>query len=115
MKMEGLTSFMGANKDIKNVYIIGQNYSFGQAVSRAAKEYLARKRPDIKIVGDDLHPLQQTKDFAPFIAKIKHRGASNRGKRPVLEKWILKEPSKRFERKPIGSKTAIVLKHCAIL
>jgi branched-chain amino acid transport system substrate-binding protein len=75
MKMEGLTSFMGANKDIKNVYIIGQNYSFGQAVSRAAKEYLARKRPDIKIVGDDLHPLQQTKDFAPFIAKIKASGA----------------------------------------
>jgi branched-chain amino acid transport system substrate-binding protein len=75
MKMEALTSFISANKSIKNVYIIGQNYSFGQAVSRAGKEYFARKRPDIKIVGDDLHPLQQVKDFAPYVAKIKASGA----------------------------------------
>ncbi|HEU5435851.1 MAG TPA: ABC transporter substrate-binding protein, partial [Telluria sp.] len=45
MKMEALTSYMAPNKDIKSVYIIGQNYAFGQAVSRAAKEYLKRKRP----------------------------------------------------------------------
>ncbi|MES2298323.1 MAG: branched-chain amino acid ABC transporter substrate-binding protein [Pseudomonadota bacterium] len=75
MKMEALTSYMAPNKAIKNVYIIGQNYSFGQAVSRAAKEYLARKRPDIKIVGDDLHPLAQVKDFSPYVAKIKASGA----------------------------------------
>ncbi len=75
MKMEALTSYMAANKEIKNVYIIGQNYSFGQAVSRAGKEYLARKRPDVKIVGDDLHPIAQVKDFAPYVAKIKASGA----------------------------------------
>ena len=75
MKMEALTSYMAANKAIKNVYIIGQNYAFGQAVSRAGKEYLARKRPDIKIVGDDLHPIAQVKDFAPYVAKIKASGA----------------------------------------
>ena len=75
MKMEALTSYMAPNKDIKNVYIIGQNYAFGQAVSRAAKEYLKRKRPDIKIVGDDLHPIAQVKDFSPYVAKIKASGA----------------------------------------
>ena len=75
MKMEALTSYMAPNKDIKSVYIIGQNYAFGQAVSRAAKEYLNRKRPDIKIAGDDLHPIAQVKDFAPYIAKIKASGA----------------------------------------
>ena len=75
MKMEALTTFMATHKAIKNVYIIGQNYSFGQAVSRAAKQYLARKRPDIKIVGDDLHPIAQVKDFSPYIAKIKASGA----------------------------------------
>ncbi|MFL6657169.1 MAG: branched-chain amino acid ABC transporter substrate-binding protein [Massilia sp.] len=75
MKMEALTTYMAPNKDIKNVYIIGQNYAFGQAVSRAAKEYLKRKRPDIKIVGDDLHPIAQVKDFSPYIAKIKASGA----------------------------------------
>ena len=75
MKMEALTSYMAPNKDIKSVYIIGQNYAFGQAVSRAAKEYLKRKRPDIKIAGDDLHPIAQVKDFSPYIAKIKASGA----------------------------------------
>ena len=75
MKMEALTSFMAPDKAIKSVYIIGQNYAFGQAVSRAAKEYLARKRPDIKIAGDDLHPIGQVKDFSPYIAKIKASGA----------------------------------------
>ncbi len=75
MKMEALTSYIAPDKSIKSVYIIGQNYAFGQAVSRAAKEYLARKRPDIKIAGDDLHPIGQVKDFSPYIAKIKASGA----------------------------------------
>ncbi|MFZ6722846.1 branched-chain amino acid ABC transporter substrate-binding protein [Undibacterium sp. Ji49W] len=75
MKMEALTTFMAADKNIKKVYIIGQNYSFGQQVTRAAKEYLARKRPDIQIVGDDLHPIGQVKDFSPYVAKIKASGA----------------------------------------
>ncbi len=40
MKMEALTSYMAKDKSIKKVYIIGQNYSFGHQVTRAAKEYL---------------------------------------------------------------------------
>ena len=75
MKMEALTTYMAADKSIKKVYIIGQNYSFGHQVTRAAKEYLARKRPDVQIVGDDLHPIGQVKDFSPYIAKIKASGA----------------------------------------
>jgi branched-chain amino acid transport system substrate-binding protein len=75
MKMEAMTSFMAKDKNIKKVYIIGQNYSFGQQVTRAAKEYLKRKRPDIEIVGDDLHPIAQVKDFSPYVAKIKASGA----------------------------------------
>ncbi|WP_229751413.1 branched-chain amino acid ABC transporter substrate-binding protein [Undibacterium terreum] len=75
MKMEALTTYMAQDKNIKKVYIIGQNYSFGHQVTRAAKEYLARKRPDVQIVGDDLHPIGQVKDFSPYIAKIKASGA----------------------------------------
>ncbi|MDO8653525.1 MAG: branched-chain amino acid ABC transporter substrate-binding protein [Undibacterium sp.] len=75
MKMEALTTYMAQDKNIKKVYIIGQNYSFGHQVTRAAKEYLARKRPDIQIVGDDLHPIGQVKDFSPYVAKIKASGA----------------------------------------
>ena len=75
MKMEALTSYMKDQPDIKKVYIIGQNYSHGQQVSKFFKEYIKRKRPDIQIVGDDLHPIGQVKDFAPYVAKIKAAGA----------------------------------------
>lgn len=75
MKMEALTTFLAKNPNIKKVYLINQNYSFGHQVTRAAKDYLKRKRPDIQIVGEDLHPLAQVKDFAPYIAKIKAAGA----------------------------------------
>ncbi len=75
MKMEAMTSFMAKDQSIKKVYIIGQNYAHGVAVTRAAKEYLKRKRPDIQIVGDDLHPIATVKDFAPYVAKIKASGA----------------------------------------
>ncbi|MGI9132660.1 MAG: branched-chain amino acid ABC transporter substrate-binding protein [Rhodoferax sp.] len=75
MKMEAMSSFMESQKDIKKVYILGQNYSHGVQVAKYTKETLARKRPDIQIVGEDLHPLAQTRDFAPYIAKIKAAGA----------------------------------------
>ncbi|MBU6438251.1 MAG: ABC transporter substrate-binding protein, partial [Betaproteobacteria bacterium] len=75
MKMEALTSYMKDQPDIKKVYLINQNYAHGQQVSRYFKDIIARKRPDIQIVGDDLHPLGQVKDFAPYIAKIKASGA----------------------------------------
>ena len=74
MKMEALTTFLAKDKNIKNVYLLNQNYSFGQAVAKAAKEYLGKKRPDIKIVGEDLHPLAQVKDFAPYVSKMKAAG-----------------------------------------
>lgn len=77
MKMEAMTTYMAAQKDIHKVYILGQNYSHGKQVAKFAKEYLKRKRPDIEIVGDDLHPLAQVRDFAPYIAKIKASGADS--------------------------------------
>jgi len=77
MKMEALTTFMKDQPDVKKVYLINQNYSHGHQVSKFAKEIMARKRPDIQFVGDDLHPLAQVKDFAPYVAKIKASGADS--------------------------------------
>jgi branched-chain amino acid transport system substrate-binding protein len=76
-KMEALTSYMKDQPNVKNVYLISQNYAHGQQVNRYFKEIMARKRPDVKIVGEDLHPLGQVKDFAPFVAKIKASGADS--------------------------------------
>ena len=76
-KMEALTSYMKDQPSIKKVYLINQNYSFGVSVARAAKEMLGRKRTDVQIVGEDLHPIGQVKDFAPYVAKIKQSGADS--------------------------------------
>ena len=75
MKMEALTTFMKDQPKVKNVYLLNQNYSHGQQVARYFKEGIARKRADVKIVGEDLHPIGQVKDFAPYVAKIKQSGA----------------------------------------
>jgi branched-chain amino acid transport system substrate-binding protein len=75
MKMEALTDYMKGRTEVRNVYLLNQNYSFGQQVARYAKDMLARKRPDVKIVGEDLVPLGQVRDFSPYIAKIRAAGA----------------------------------------
>ena len=70
-----LTDYMMNQPSIRKVYLLNQDYAFGQAVSKAAKEMLAVKRPDIQIVGDDFVALGKVKDFAPYVAKIHASGA----------------------------------------
>ena len=76
MKMEVMTSHIAKNPAITKVYIIGQDYSFGKAVGDAAISMLAAKRPDIEIVGNELHPIGQVKAFTPYITKIVSSGAN---------------------------------------
>jgi branched-chain amino acid transport system substrate-binding protein len=75
MKIEALTTYFTKRPDIKKVYLLNQNYTHGQQVSKATKEYLARKRADIQIVGDDFVPIASVRDFAPYVAKIQASGA----------------------------------------
>lgn len=71
MKMAAITDAIKQDKNVKRVYLINQDYAFGHQVTRAAKEMLAAKRPDIQIVGEDLHPFGRVKDFSPYIAKMR--------------------------------------------
>jgi branched-chain amino acid transport system substrate-binding protein len=75
MKIEALTTYLKTRPDVKKVYLLNQNYTHGQQVSKASRAYLARKRPDVEIVGDDFVPIAQVRDFSPYIAKIKAAGA----------------------------------------
>ena len=75
MKMEALTSAVARDQNIHKIFLIGQDYAHGHQFRKAAKEQLSRKRPDIDIVGDVLHPIATVKDFAPYVAKIKASGA----------------------------------------
>jgi branched-chain amino acid transport system substrate-binding protein len=75
MRMTALMQVLQDDKKVQSVYLIGQDYSFGQAVLREAKRQLADKRPDVKVVGDELHPMGRVKDFLPYATKIKASGA----------------------------------------
>ncbi|MCW5653537.1 branched-chain amino acid ABC transporter substrate-binding protein [Hydrogenophaga sp.] len=75
MRMSALMSVLREDRQLKSVYLIGQDYSFGQAVLREARNQLAAQRPDVKIVGDELHPMARVKDFLPYASKIKASGA----------------------------------------
>ena len=77
MLMAAMTNFMKGRPNIKKIYLINQDYSFGQAVHVAARAMLGQKRPDIEIVGDELVPLLKVTDFSPYIAKIKASGADS--------------------------------------
>ena len=72
-----LTDYMAKLPAIHKVYLINQDYAFGHAVQRAARQMLNAKRPDIQIVGDDLIPLGKTRDFAAHVAKIRAAGADS--------------------------------------
>lgn len=62
---------------MRKVYPMDPDYAFGHSAQRGARELLAKKWPDIQIVGDDLVPLGKVKDFAPYAAKIRQSGADS--------------------------------------
>ncbi|MEH6474214.1 MAG: branched-chain amino acid ABC transporter substrate-binding protein [Sneathiella sp.] len=75
IKMNALTDVIKEKSAIKKVYLIGQDYSFGKAVAKAAVKFLKEKRPDVVIVGNELHPIGKVKDFTPYATKIRASGA----------------------------------------
>ena len=75
MRMAALMEVIRDDRGVKSVYLIGQDYSFGQAVLREARRQLGAQRPDMQLVGDELHPVGRVKDFLPYAAKIRSSGA----------------------------------------
>ena len=75
MRMAALMQVLQKDRQVRRMYLIGQDYSFGQTVLREAKRQLALQRPDITLVGEELHPIGRVKDFLPYATKIKASGA----------------------------------------
>lgn len=75
MRVAALMDAVKDDASLKRVYLIGQDYSFGQAVLRESRRQLGAQRPDVEIVGDELHPMGKVKDFAPYATKIIASGA----------------------------------------
>ena len=75
MRLNALMGLIREDRALQSIYLIGQDYSFGQGVLRQARRLLEQQRPDVRIVGDELHPMSRIKDFLPYAAKIKASGA----------------------------------------
>jgi branched-chain amino acid transport system substrate-binding protein len=75
MRLAALVEVLRDDRALGKLYLIGQDYSFGQHVNRQARALIAARRPDVEIVGDELHPLGRVKDFLPYAAKIQASGA----------------------------------------
>jgi branched-chain amino acid transport system substrate-binding protein len=73
--MKAETMVRALPKDVTKVYLLNQDYLFGQSVQRDVKTFLTKLRPDVKVVGDELIPLGKVKDFSPYITKVKASGA----------------------------------------
>src|SRR5258707_1886523 len=73
--MKAETMVRALPKDVTKVYLLNQDYLFGQSVQRDVKAFLTKLRPDVKVVGDELIPLGKVKDFSPYITKVKASGA----------------------------------------
>ena len=53
MKVAALVTQLSKDQDIKKVYLINQNYAYGQSFQAAANRFLNERAPHIEIVGDD--------------------------------------------------------------
>ncbi len=77
VEMRAVARIKSLPPTLKSVYLLNQDYLFGQSIRNDTKKFLAQYRPDIKIVGDEMIPLMQVKDFSPYITKIKASGAQS--------------------------------------
>ena len=75
MRLAALTDVLRDDRSVQRLFLIGQDYSFGQHVLKQARAMVEQKRPDVQIVGHELHPLGKVRDFLPYAAKIKASGA----------------------------------------
>lgn len=73
--MRVATLVRGLPPEVNSIYLMNQDYLYGQGVAADTKKFLAQYRPDIKIVGEEMVPLQRIRDFSAYITKIKASGA----------------------------------------
>lgn len=77
MQVNLLANHIKDKPAVKKIYLLNQNYTHGQQSSKAAKAFIAQRRPDIEFVGDEFVPIGAVRDFAPYIAKIAASGADS--------------------------------------
>lgn len=69
-----MAKYVGTQKQLKKVYLINQDYSYGHDIANMYEKFIKEVNPEAEIVGKDFHPVFN-KDFAPYLSKVQAAGA----------------------------------------
>lgn len=86
----------------KKFYLLCQDYAYGHAYAETFKIALKKYKPEAQIVGEDFFPLF-TKDFAPYLTKIKASGADF----IITQAWSADNDNLLKQSRQFGMKTPI--------
>jgi branched-chain amino acid transport system substrate-binding protein len=75
MKTRALVAAIPADGNVQSIYLLNQDNPWGQSASREMQRVLSEQRPEIRILGDELHSVSQLKDFSGYVARILDSGA----------------------------------------
>ena len=77
VEMRAYTRIKTLPKSVTSIYELNQDYLFGQSIQHDTNKYLAKLRPDIKVLADELMPFGKVQDFSSYVTKIKASGAQS--------------------------------------
>src|SRR5437868_7256929 len=117
VEMRAYTRIKTLPKSVTSIYELNQDYLFGQSIQHDTNKYLAKLRPDIKVLADELMPFGKVQDFSSYVTKIKASGAQSlvtgnydRDLNPLIKAGVDAGLDIRYDTylsHPIGGPTAI--------
>lgn len=77
MRMQAIANYIKSQPEISKVFLLNQDYAHGKQWASYGRQMVGQARPDIRFVGETLHPMGRIKDFAPYISKMKELGTDS--------------------------------------
>lgn len=75
MKAHAMVAGIPADGSVQTVYLLNQDDRWGHDASREILRVLSEQRPEIRILGDELHPFGEAKDLSGYVRRIIESGA----------------------------------------
>lgn len=75
MKMRALVRFLATQPQLRRIYLLNQNYAYGQQFARHFRQEIGALPQPPQVVGDELHAPFVIKDFTEHVRRIRASGA----------------------------------------
>ena len=77
MKMTAIAKYIQGKQEIRKMYLLNPDYTFGRQWAAYGRQMVGAARPDVEFVGEAYNPIGTVKNFSPYLAKIKQSGADS--------------------------------------